>query len=208
MEREVTSIRANVRRIIPSTSRTNQLSWCFKMSSSTARTVSGFPAVLKIHKPKSSSSVRKVRMASSSARAISSGHQFAPAASTFSKLSSATEPGQPTRSRQNAQQRKLRQANRGGAVVNQNDFIASERQLVPSASRCSVTGGQEFETGMRAGILDPIACFVCELAEIHFPGMRGKPKHVDVGPGTKNAVLGAGDDDRTNLRMFKSNALQ
>src|SRR6267378_745843 len=63
------------------------------MNSSMARTASGFPAVLIIQSPKSSSLARKVRMASSSSRAIWSGHQLAPAAITISKLCSVTDSG-------------------------------------------------------------------------------------------------------------------
>jgi hypothetical protein len=35
-----------------------------------------------------------------------------------------------------------------------------------------------------------------------------KAEHINVGSGAKNAILGAGNDNRTNLGMFESNVLQ
>ena len=58
-----------------------------------ATTAAGFPVVLKIHRPRSSSLVRRLRMASSSSRAICSGHQFAPAPVAFSSVFAVTASG-------------------------------------------------------------------------------------------------------------------
>src|SRR2546422_3832893 len=84
----------------------------------------------------------------------------------------------------------------------------SERQLVTAAGRRSIAGGYKLQSGMRARVFDAIPRFIREFAKIHFPRVRGQPEHINVGPRTKNAVLRASDDDRTNLRMFKSNALK
>jgi hypothetical protein len=61
---------------------------------------------------------------------------------------------------------------------------------------------------MRARILDPISGFVRKLAKVHLPGMRGRTQHVNICAGTKNAVLCAGDDDRSNFRVLEPNSLQ
>src|SRR5437588_2931125 len=79
MLREETSSRERVRRRKLVTSRTNQLDACCWSCASMASMASALPLVLKSQMPSSSSLVRAVRMASSSSRAICSGHQLAPA---------------------------------------------------------------------------------------------------------------------------------
>jgi hypothetical protein len=61
---------------------------------------------------------------------------------------------------------------------------------------------------MRACILDPISRFVRKLAKVHLPGMRGRTQHVNICAGTKNAVLCAADDDRSNFRVLEPKSLQ
>ena len=73
--------RASVRRNRPWVSRTNQWPACCANARSAASTCAASPSVLRIHKPMSSSLVRRCRIASSSWRAIASGHHAAPAAS-------------------------------------------------------------------------------------------------------------------------------
>ena len=78
--REDTSRRASVRRSRPRVSRTNQCARCLARTASTASTLSMSPRVFSCQVPISSSLVRSMRIASSSSRAICSGHQATPAA--------------------------------------------------------------------------------------------------------------------------------
>ena len=66
---------------MPRVSRTNQWSACRSSVASIASTAVASPAVFMIHVPISSSLVRSSRIASSSSRAIASGHHAAPCAS-------------------------------------------------------------------------------------------------------------------------------
>src|SRR5713101_2088370 len=109
---------------------------------------------------------------------------------------------------ENAEKRKLREADGGGAVVDEDDFVAGEGKFVAAAGGGAIERGEEFEAGVRAGVFDAVARFVCKFAEVDFPGVRGKPKHIDVGAGTENAILGAGDDDGADFRMLEADALQ
>src|SRR5713101_5375543 len=61
---------------------------------------------------------------------------------------------------------------------------------------------------MSAGVFDAVARFVGEFAEIDFPGVGRKAKHVDVCAGTENAILGAGNDDGANFGMLEADALE
>ncbi len=80
MLRDETSSRANVRRSSPMVSRTSQSLRCSSITASLASTASMLPVVLSSSSPSSSSFVRSIRMASSSSRAMASGHHWSPAA--------------------------------------------------------------------------------------------------------------------------------
>ena len=80
-EREETSIRAKVRRNIPSVSLTNQWLALSNNTESDCKANCASPAVRKSHVPTSSSLVRMLKIASSNSRAICKGYQFAPAGS-------------------------------------------------------------------------------------------------------------------------------
>ena len=82
--REETSSRASVRRSMPIVSRTNQWLACFASVSSICFTAAVSPSVRSSQMPMSSTLVRIDRIASSSSRAICSGHQAAPAATIAS----------------------------------------------------------------------------------------------------------------------------
>src|SRR5260370_34063300 len=79
------------------------------------------------------------------------------------------EASQSARSGQDAQQRQLRQANRGGAVVHEDDLVASQSQLVTPSGRRSITRSEKLQSRMRPRVFDLIPCFIREFAEIHFP---------------------------------------
>ena len=78
IEREETSSRRRQRRSMPIVSRTNQLSLNFCRVASASSTAARSPRVLICQRPTSRSLVRSMRMASSSSRAMASGHQRAP----------------------------------------------------------------------------------------------------------------------------------
>ena len=61
---------------------------------------------------------------------------------------------------------------------------------------------------MATGILDAVACLVGEFAEIHLPGVGGEAQHEDVGSGTEDAVLAAGDHHAAYFGMLEADALQ
>ncbi len=61
---------------------------------------------------------------------------------------------------------------------------------------------------MAARVLDATACFVGELAKIHFPRVRGLAEHVDVGARAEHALAGAGDHHALHLGMFEADAVQ
>ena len=118
------------------------------------------------------------------------------------------EPRKPAGARQDAQQRHLREAYRGGAIVDQKNLIAGKRQLVAAAGAGAVDRREEPDSVVRAGILHAVARFVGELAEVDFPCVRRESQHVDVGAGTEKPLTGAGDDDAMHFRMLEANAIE
>src|SRR5262249_35787396 len=58
---------------------------------------------------------------------------------------------------QDAEQRDLWQADRGGPIVDENDLVARERELVPAARGRAVERRDELETRMAARVLDAVA---------------------------------------------------
>ena len=59
------------------------------------------------------------------------------------------------------------------AVVDQKDLVAGERQLVAAAGAGAVDRGEELQPAVLRGILQAVARFVGELAEIDLPGVAG-----------------------------------
>ena len=115
--------------------------------------------------------------------------------------------GQATGARQHTEQRHLGQADRAAAVVDQDDLVAGQRQLITAASASAVDGGQELQTTVLAGILQPVAGLVGELAEVHLPRVAGNAEHEDVGTGAKHFFLGAGHDHAAHLGMLEADAV-
>ncbi len=89
--------------------------------------------------------------------------------------------GQATGARQNAQQRHFRQRHAAGAVIDQNNLIAGQRQFVATTGTCAVDGSNEFQTTVAAAVFDAIAGFVGEFAEIDLPCVGGQTQHEDIG---------------------------
>src|SRR5260370_5954545 len=67
---------------------------------------------------------------------------------------------QSTRSGQNAQQRQLRQADCGGAVVHEDDLVASQSQLVTASGRRAITSSENLHPGISARTFPPIPRFL------------------------------------------------
>ncbi len=109
--------------------------------------------------------------------------------------------------RQDAEQRRLRQADRRIAVVNEQDLVAGERELVSAARADAVDGGDEPEAGMRAGVFNGEPGFVGVLAEVHLPRVRRAAQHEDVRAGAEHALLEAGDDDGAGFGVLEAEAL-
>src|SRR5207245_5717331 len=86
---------------------------------------------------------------------------------------------QPARSGQNAKQGEFRQTDRGGAVVHENDFIASQRQFITPSGRRAIARSKKLQSGVCTRVFNPVPSFICKFAEVHFPCMRRKAEHID-----------------------------
>src|SRR5208337_5521939 len=92
------------------------------------------------------------------------------------------EAGEAAGAGQHAEQRRLGKADGAAAVVDEQDFVAGERQLVAAAGAGPVDGGEELEPLASRRVLEPVAGLVGELAEVDLPGVAGNAEHEDVGP--------------------------
>ncbi len=115
--------------------------------------------------------------------------------------------GQAAGAGQHAQQRHFGQAHGAGAVVNQNDFVASQRQLVAATSASAINRGKELQAAVGGGVFQSVARLVGEFAEVHLPGVAADAQHENVGAGAEHLLLGAGHDHGAHFRVFKANAL-
>ena len=111
---------------------------------------------------------------------------------------------QPAGAGQHAQQRHLGQADRAAAVVDEDDLVAGQRQLVAAAGAGAVDRGEKLQPRVRAGILQPVARLVGELAEVDLPSVAADAEHEDVGARAEDLVLGAGDDHRAHLGVLEA----
>src|SRR4029077_14479179 len=111
------------------------------------------------------------------------------------------------RAGENTEEWQLRETDRRGAIIDEEDFVAGEGEFVAAAGGGAVERGEELETGVGAGVFDAVARFVSEFAEIDFPGVGRKAKHVNVGAGTEDTIFGAGDNDGADFRMLEPNTL-
>ena len=109
---------------------------------------------------------------------------------------------------QHAQQRHFRQRHGRGAVIHQENFVASQGQLVATPCTGAIDGGQELQAVVAAGVFHTVAGFIGELAEVHFPGMGGQAQHEDVGAGAEDAIAQAGDHHGAHFGVLEANALQ
>ena len=114
---------------------------------------------------------------------------------------------QPAGARQHREQRHFRQRHRGGAVVGQDDVIGRQRQLIAAAGRGAVDDGDVALPGIFAGVLEPVAGLVGELAEIDLVGVGRAREHADIGAGAEHAVLGRADHDDLHLGVLEAQPL-
>ena len=63
----------------------------------------------------------------------------------FANFSLVGQSRQPAGSRQDSEQRKLRQAHSGRTVVDEDNFIAGQRQFIPSTRGCSIARGEKLK---------------------------------------------------------------
>src|SRR5580704_16339473 len=61
---------------------------------------------------------------------------------------------------------------------------------------------------MRARILDAVACFIGEFAEIDLFGVARLSQHVDVGSRAEHALLAARQNDDSHLGMLEADAVE
>ena len=114
------------------------------------------------------------------------------------------QPRQAAGAGQHAEQRHLGQADRGGAVVDQDDLVAGRGELVAAAGAGAVHRGEELETAVAARVLEAVARLVGELAEVHLPRVAALAEHEDVGAGAEHAVAAAGQDHACAPRGARS----
>ena len=86
-------------------------------------------------------------------------------------------------------------------------MVGGERKLVAAAGRSAVDDGNEALAGVLAGILDPVAGLVGELAEIDLVGVGCACQHANVGARAKNAVLAGADHHHLDGGMLEAQPL-
>ena len=84
------------------------------------------------------------------------------------------EPRQAPGAGQDAEQGHLGQADRARAVVDEDDLVAGKRQLIAAARARAIDGGEELQALVPGRILEAVAGFVGELAEIDLPRVAGQ----------------------------------
>ena len=97
--------------------------------------------------------------------------------------------GQPASAGQHGKQRQFWQRHRRRTIVGEHDVIGRQRQLIAASGRGPVDHANKALPRVRAGILQPVAGLIGELAEVDLVGMRGARKHADVGAGAEHPVF-------------------
>ena len=115
--------------------------------------------------------------------------------------------GQPPGARQHRQQRHFRQRHRRRAVIGENDVIGRQRQFITAAGRGAIDDGDETLPGILAGILQAVAGFVGEFAEVHFVGVGRTRQHADVGAGAEHPVLARAQQHHLDAGMLEAQPL-
>ena len=117
------------------------------------------------------------------------------------------QPGEPAGAGEDAEQGQLGERHRRGAVVDEQDPLAGERELVATPGGGAVERGDPGLPGVRGGVLDSVAGLVGELAEVHLPRVARLGEHQDVGARAEHLLLPAGDHHRADLRVLEAQPL-
>ena len=117
------------------------------------------------------------------------------------------EPCQPSGAGQHGEQRHLGERHGGRPIVDHDDLVAGEGELVATAGRGAVDGGDPRLPGVGRGVLDAVARLVGELAEVDLVGVRRAGEHLDVGPRGEHVVDPAGYHDRLDVGMLEPQSL-
>jgi hypothetical protein len=115
--------------------------------------------------------------------------------------------GEPAGARQYRQQRQFRQRNRRRTVVDQHDMVGRKRKLVTATGRGSVDHTDGLQAGGGARVLDAVAGFVGELAEIDLVGVGRARQHADIRASAEHARLGRTQQQYLHLRMLETQPL-
>ena len=115
--------------------------------------------------------------------------------------------GEPAGAGQHGEQRQFRQRHRRRAVVDQHDVVGRERELVAAARRGAVDHADGREAGGCARVLDAVAGFVGELAEVDLVGVGRAGQHADIGAGAEHARLARAQQHDLHLRMLEAQPL-
>lgn len=115
--------------------------------------------------------------------------------------------GEPAGARQHREQRHLRQRDRGRAVIGHHDVVGRERKLVTAAGRGAVYDGDEALAGVLAGVLQAVAGFIGEFAEVDLMGVGRARQHADVGAGAEHAVLARAHHHDLHLGVLEAQPL-
>src|SRR5208283_6179896 len=94
-----------------------------------------------------------------------------------------------------------------GTIVDENDLVAGERQLVTAARARAVDRGQEFQPAVGGRVLEAVARFVGEFAEVDLPRMAGGAQHENVGARAEDPLARAGDDHGPHFRALEADAV-
>ena len=114
---------------------------------------------------------------------------------------------QATSAREHGEQRRLRKADRGIPVIDQDDLVARQRELVSATRADAVQGREKLQPAVAARVFHREPRLVREFAEIDLRGVGGASKHEDVRARAEDALLQARDDDRAHLGVFEADPL-
>ena len=118
------------------------------------------------------------------------------------------QPSEAAGAGQYRQQRHFGQADRARPVVDHDNLVTGECQLIAAAGTSAVYGCDEFETGVRARILDSVAGLVGEFAEIDLFGVARLTQHVNVCARAEHALLAARQNHDPHLGMLEADSVE
>ena len=118
------------------------------------------------------------------------------------------QPRETTRTGQDTKQRNFGQTHRTGPIIDEQNLIARQRQLVPTARTCAIDGREKLQSVVTARVLHAIARLISKLAEVDLPGMGRRAQHINVGACAEHPLTRAGQHNTCDLGMLEADALQ